>query len=68
MSFADLAERTGLNVRTLHNVASGTSQSRRARNRIETALGVILWPQPGTTPADTAPAAASSPAIPAPVN
>lgn len=43
LKFADLAVRTGLNVRTLHNVASGTSPSRSARRKIENALGVQIW-------------------------
>ncbi len=44
MSFADLSRQTGLHVRTLHNVANGNSRSRRARRRIEAALGVpIEW-------------------------
>jgi hypothetical protein len=44
LGFDDLAAMTGLNVRTLHNVASGSSKSRRARRKIEAALGVTVWP------------------------
>lgn len=44
ITFDDLAKLTKLNVRTLHNVASGNSQSRRARHKIENALGLqIDW-------------------------
>jgi ribosome-binding protein aMBF1 (putative translation factor) len=51
LAFADLAKSTGLNVRTLHNVANGSSKSRRARHKIEAALGMKLnWPQGKAVP------------------
>jgi len=58
LTFEALAIATGLKERTLHNVASGTNVSRRARKRIEAALGVKIWPDdhhaPSTTPAQIA--------------
>lgn len=55
LAFAYLSKQTGLHVRTLHNVANGTSQSRRARRKIEAALGVKLdWPQSRAVPQNVA--------------
>lgn len=53
MDYQDLADLTGLNVRTLHNVGSGTV-SHSARAVIEAALGIEIWSAPASSPASGA--------------
>jgi hypothetical protein len=41
--FPDLAAQTGYQVSTLHQLASGTNRSWRARRAVEQAIGVTIW-------------------------
>ena len=53
MDYQDLADLTGLSVRTLHNIGNGSNTTRSGRARVAAALGIEIWPR------------ADSPAVPA---
>jgi transcriptional regulator with XRE-family HTH domain len=46
MSFNDLAKATGYAPQTVRNVASGSSNSEKARYKIEKVFGLPLWSRP----------------------
>ena len=50
MTFDELAAKTNIDVQRLYNLASGGAKSRRARRKIEAALGISLWPQGNASP------------------
>ena len=43
LSLPDLANETGINIRTLRNVVCGNSESRIARQKITDALSTVFW-------------------------
>lgn len=43
MTFADLARKCGLNIRTVYNIASRNNRTRSGRAKVESALGKRLW-------------------------
>ena len=49
MDYQDLADLTGLSVGTLRNIGCGSNSTRDGRTRIESALGVEIWP-PSASP------------------
>jgi hypothetical protein len=48
LSFADLAAKTGYQVSTLHQLASGSNRSRRARRACAQILGIQIWDRPAS--------------------
>jgi len=53
-SYVDLSKATGLALGTIRNVASGNFVSQGSRDKIETVLGVVIWPHGPQTPASAA--------------
>lgn len=60
MRYADLARETGLALGTIENIASGSSPSRRGRSKIESCLGMIIWPETKIAPQPVPPAVATA--------
>lgn len=47
LRFEDLASLTGLNIRTVYNIACGGNKSKRGRTKVEIALGATInWCKP----------------------
>lgn len=44
-SFADLATKCGLNIRTLYNLANGGNKTQSGRAKVERVLGIKIWPK-----------------------
>lgn len=50
-SFADLAAKCGLNIRTVYNLANGGNKTESGRAKVERSLGIKIWPRTKQTAA-----------------